>query len=177
MTVLFSVNSDADGKLTKPLIKASGLTPPVLMGSKRSHFSKFLSMDISVATVPFLAFTVKSLEQFPYTVSYGGRRSDRCIRRGKASFGTLGGAWEQSPGEKAGAAGMEGHFRYPGQRAGTAGAGPAAGGLRTSVKGGSGSEAHERASQDPADADVELRAVRACPDPPGVMSLGSPSAV
>lgn len=62
------VNSNADVKLTAPLIKASGLTP-VLMGSNPSHFSRFLSIDISVATFPFLVFTVKSLEQFPYTVS------------------------------------------------------------------------------------------------------------
>lgn len=55
-------------KLTMPLIRASGLTP-VLMGLKLSHTPRFLSMDIAVATFPFLVLTVKSLEQFPYTVS------------------------------------------------------------------------------------------------------------
>lgn len=51
-------------------------------------------MDISVATFPFLVFTVKSLEQFPYTVSYGSRRCDRCIQRGKTCLSALGGAGE-----------------------------------------------------------------------------------
>lgn len=83
-----SENSNADVRLTRPLIKASGLTP-VLTGLKWSHFSRFLSMDISVATFPFLVFTVTSLEQFPYTVSYGSRRYNRHIQCGKISLGAL----------------------------------------------------------------------------------------
>lgn len=83
-----SVSSNGDVRLTRPLIKASGLTP-VLTGLKWSHFSRFLSMDISVATFPFLVFTVKSLEQFPYTVSYGSRRYNRQIQRGKTFLGAL----------------------------------------------------------------------------------------
>lgn len=83
-----SVNSNAGVRLTRPLSKASGLTP-VLTGLKWSHFSRFRSMDISVATFPFLIFTVKSLEQFPYTVSYGSRRYNRYIQHGKVSLGAL----------------------------------------------------------------------------------------
>lgn len=86
-----SVNSNADVKLTMPLIKARGLTP-VLMGWKWSQFSRFLSMDISVATFPFLVLTVTSLEQFPYTVSYGSKRYNWCIQHGEASLGSWGGA-------------------------------------------------------------------------------------
>lgn len=69
-----------DVKLTMPLMRASGLTP-VLMGLKRSHFCRFLWMEIPVATFAFFVLTVKSLEQFPYTVSYGSRRYNRFIRR------------------------------------------------------------------------------------------------
>lgn len=56
-------------------------------------------MDISVATFAFFVLTVKSLEQFPYTVSYGSRRYNRCIQCGKNSSGCFRGArkgaWEK----------------------------------------------------------------------------------
>lgn len=56
-------------------------------------------MDTSVATLPFRVLTVKLLEQFPYTVSYGSRRYNSCIQRGETSIGALGepgkGSWEK----------------------------------------------------------------------------------
>ena len=100
------MNSNADVKLTMPLIKARGLTP-VLMGWKRSQLSRFLSMDISVATFPFLVLTVTSLEQFPYTVSYGSKRYKWCIQHGETCLGSWGGA-----GKGAREGGREGRRNY-----------------------------------------------------------------
>lgn len=54
-------------------MRARGLAP-VLLGWKPVHSCRFLSVDISVATFPFLVFTTTRVEQFPYTVSCGGRR-------------------------------------------------------------------------------------------------------
>ena len=56
-------------------------------------------MDIRVATFAFFVSTVKSLEQFPYTVSYGRRRYNRCIQCGKTALGALEGLGKE-PGRK-----------------------------------------------------------------------------
>lgn len=127
------MSSNGDVRLTRPLIKASGLTP-VLTGLKWSHFSRFLSMDISVATFPFLVFTVKSLEQFPYTVSYGSRRYNRQIQRGKTFLGAL-----ERTGKGAGRKGRSDmdleDLPPPRQSVGIAGAWPARGVVRTRGRG------------------------------------------
>lgn len=91
-------------------------------------------MDISVATFPFLVFTVTSLEQFPYTVSYGSRRYNRHIRRGKISLGAL-----ERVGKGAGREGrsdmdLEGPSS-PRQSVGIAGAWPARGAVKTRGRG------------------------------------------
>lgn len=46
-------------------------------------------MDISVATFAFFVLTIKSLEQFPYTVSYGSRRYNSGIQRRKTALDAL----------------------------------------------------------------------------------------
>lgn len=56
-------------------------------------------MDIPVATFASFVSTVKSLEQFPYTVSYGRRRYNRCIQCGKTALGALEGLGKE-PGRK-----------------------------------------------------------------------------
>lgn len=69
-------------------MRARGLTA-VLMGWNPSHCCRFLSVDISVATVPFLEFTVTWVEQFPYTVSCGSPRYGQVHTIWKNSTGCL----------------------------------------------------------------------------------------
>lgn len=128
-------------KLTMPLMRASGLTP-VLMGLKRSHFSRFLSMEIPVATFAFFVLTVKSLEQFPYTVSYASRRDNRFIRwMCKSSLRCVRGGGKGALEKRQEPYGQGGDFLPLRQSVGNAAAWLARSRVRKPVKSGSGSDA------------------------------------